>query len=179
MKCNSKNRRQSYWGSGTDFLAFRPLMSIWIAALSAVLVQPLVFLARLAPDYLASSTPLYGLGFALIAVGLVAAVVVLTLGIPAFLLLQRLRLLNRFSLAATGSFLGSLPMAFSWPCALEGYSAGQNWHGTYVETYINGAPTMYAWLTFAEGVLFFALHGLVGATAFYAVWRMQEHHENQ
>ena len=146
-------------------------MNIWIAALAAVLVQPLVLLARLAPDYLASPGQLYGIGFMLVAVMVVAAAVVLFLGIPTFLMLQRFRRLNWVSLAIAGAVLGGLPSAIAWPAHSEGYSAGQNWHGKYVATYVDGFPTTYAWLTYGEGVLFFALHGLVGALAFYAVWR--------
>jgi hypothetical protein len=149
-------------------------MSIWIAALAAVAVQPLVLLARIAPDYLASPQPLYGIEFMLLAVVVVAAAAVLILGIPAFLVLHKLHREGWVSLAIAGFVLGGLPASFSWPRHLEGYSAGQNWHGTYVETYVNGAPTNYAWLTYAEGVLFFALHGLAGALVFYAVWRRRE-----
>ncbi|MFZ6753477.1 hypothetical protein ACO0KY_08925 [Undibacterium sp. Dicai25W] len=149
-------------------------MNIWIAALAAVVVQPLVFLARIAPDYLASPQPLYGIGFMLLVVAVVAAAVVLILGIPAFLVLHKLHRESWVSLAMAGLVLGALPTAFSWPSHLEGFSAGQNWHGKYVETYVNGAPTTYAWLTYGEGILFFALHGLVGALVFYAVWRLRE-----
>lgn len=77
-------------------------------------------------------------------------------------------------MAIAGLCLGMLPPALSWPRRLEGYSAGQNWHGKYVDTYVDGVPTSYAWLTYAEGVLYFGLHGLVGALAFYAVLRYKE-----
>lgn len=149
-------------------------MNIWIAALAAVLVQPLVLLVRMTPDYIASPGPLHGIGSMVIAVVIVAAAAVLLLGIPAFLLLQRLRRVNWISLASAGGLLGGLPAAFYWPRHLEGLSAGEPWHGTYVKTHVNGTPTIYAWLTYGENVLMFALHGLVGALAFYAVWRIRE-----
>ncbi|RYX80129.1 hypothetical protein EON83_29975 [bacterium] len=152
-------------------------MNIWIAALAAVLVQPLVLLVRLAPDYFASPSPLYGIGFMLVAVVVVAAAAVLLLGIPTFLMLQRFHRVSWVSLSISGFLLGGLPAAFSWPKHLEGFSAGQNWHGTYINTYVNGIPTRYAWLTYAEGILFFSLHGLVGALVFYAVLRKQKRHE--
>jgi len=113
----------------------------------------------------------------LVAVAVVAAAAVFLLGIPTFLVLQRFDRVNWASLSISGFFLGGLSVAFSWPSHLEGFSAGQNWHGTYVNTYIDGIPTRYAWLTYAEGVLFFSLHGLVGALVFHAVFRKQERHE--
>lgn len=149
-------------------------MNIWIAALAAVAVQPLVLVLRIAPDYLASPQPLYGIGFMLLAVVVVAAAVVLILGIPAFLMLRKLHREGWVSLAIAGFALGALPVAVSWPGHLEGFSAGQNWHGKYVQTYVNGVPTSYAWLTYGENVLFFALHGLVGALVFYAIWRWRQ-----
>jgi hypothetical protein len=138
-----------------------------------------VLLARIAPDYFASPQPLYGIGFMLLAVVVVAAAAVLILGIPAFFMLHKLHREGWVSLAIAGLLLGALPAAFSWPSHLEGFSAGQNWHGKYVETYVNGAPTTYAWFTYGEGVLFFALHGLVGALVFYAVWRRRERPNKQ
>lgn len=146
-------------------------MRIFVAAIAAVAVQPVVFLIRVAPDYFASTTPVYGLGLYLAAVVVVAAAAVLLLGIPTFLLLLRFGRANWISVAISGFFLGMLPAAISWPSRLEGYSSGENWHGKYVDTYVQGVPTSYAWLTYAEGVLFFGLHGLAGALMFYAVWR--------
>ena len=146
-------------------------MKTWVAAIAAVVVQPLVLFARFVPALLSSSEPMYGVGLFLVAVCVVAAAVVLVLGVPAFLLLRRLQRESWISLALTGVVLGALPIALSWPRHLDGYSAGSNWHGKYVQTYVNGTPTNYAWLSFAENVAFFGLHGLVGALAFYGVWQ--------
>lgn len=146
-------------------------MRLLIAFIAAVAVQPVVFFVRIAPDYFASSTPMYGLGLFLASVVVVAAAAILFLGIPTFLLLRKFAYLNWTSLSIAGFFLGMLPAALSWPRTLEGYSSGQNWHGRYVDTYVNGVPTSYAWLTYAEGVLLFGVHGLVGALVFYAMWR--------
>ncbi|TFV90133.1 hypothetical protein E4K72_21110 [Oxalobacteraceae bacterium OM1] len=146
-------------------------MNIWIPALVAVVVQPFVTLARIAPDYLASAQPLYGIGFLVLAVVAVAAAVVLLLGIPAFLVLRKFRRDGWMSIGTAGLLLGASPAALAWPRRLAGYSAGRNWHGNYVETYVNGAPTRYAWLAYGEDVLWFGLHGLLASLVFYAVWR--------
>jgi hypothetical protein len=147
-------------------------MRIWIASVAAVAVQPLVFAVRIAPVYFASSQSLNGIGFILVSVIVVAAVVVLTLGIPTFLLLRKFQRVSWASLAVAGFALGALPMAaFSWPRDLEGYSSGATWHGKYVDFYVNGVPTTYAWSSYGESVMYFGLHGLVGALVLYAVWR--------
>src|SRR5690242_10553304 len=118
-------------------------MRIWIASIAAVAVQPLVFAGRIAPDYLASPQPLYGVGFFLLSVLVVAAAVVLVLGIPTFFMLRKFQREGWASLAIAGFVLGALPLVFFWPSHLEGFSSGQNWHGNYVQTYVNGIPTTY------------------------------------
>jgi hypothetical protein len=154
-------------------------MKLWLSALAAVAVQPLLFLLRIAPVYFASSQPLYGIGFGLLAIVAVAAALVLILGIPTFLALLKLHRQGWGSVALAGLLLGALPASLSWPRRLEGFSAGQNWHGKYVQTYVNGFPTSFAWLTYGENVAFFALHGVVGAIVFYAVWRWSERPNNR
>src|SRR3989442_11463759 len=119
-------------------------MRIWFASLAAVAVQPLVLALRIAPDYfLSSSGPLYGIGLVFLSVVVVAAAVVLILGVPTFLLLSKFQRAGWASLAIAGFILGILPVAFSWPRPLEGYSSGQNWHGRYIDIYVNGNPTTY------------------------------------
>jgi len=151
-----------------------PYMRISIASVAAIAVQPAFFFARIAPDYFASSTPVYGLGLLLAAVVIVASAAVLLLGIPTFLLLRKYERVNRTTLAIAGICLGMMPTALGWPRNLGGYSSAQNWHGKYVYTYINGVPTSYAWLNYVEDVLYFGAHGLIGALVFYVVWRHLE-----
>ncbi len=148
-------------------------MRIVIASIAAAAVQLVVFIARIAPDVLASSTPVDvdGLGPFLGEVVVVAAAAVLVLGVPTFLLLRKIGRVNWTSLAIAGFCLGMLPVAFFWPRHVEGYSAGGTWHGKSVATYIDGVPTSYAWLAYAEDVFYFGVHGLIGALIFYAVWR--------
>lgn len=149
-------------------------MKIWIASIAAVAIQPIVFAGYTLPGFFASPQSFYGIRFLLLSVLVVAAAAVLLLGIPAFFLLRKFKKDSWGSLAATGAILGALPVSLSWPRRLEGLSAGRNWHSNYVDTYINGDPTKFAWLTYGENVLYYGLHGLVGALVFYAVWRRTE-----
>ena len=146
-------------------------MRIFIAMLAAVAVQPVFFVLRIAPDYFASPGPIYGLGWFMVSIVVVALGMVLLLGIPAFLLLDRFGRTNWTSLAIAGATLGMLLVAPDWPRDLQGYSSGVNWHGKYVDMYIRGIPTTYAWLNYGENVFYFGMHGLIGALVFYATWR--------
>jgi hypothetical protein len=76
------------------------------------------------------------------------------------------------SLSVTGFLAGAIPVAaLSLPRYLQGYSSGYNWHGRYVEFYVKGVPTVYAWQAYAENIASYGLHGLIGAVVFFAVWR--------
>lgn len=153
-------------------LPIRPnVMRLLIAALAAVAVQPVVFAIRIAPDYLASPGPFYGLGAVVLGILIVAAAMVFLLGIPTYLMLRKIGRASWTSLGIVGALLGALPVAVYWPSNLEGYSSGHNWHGKYVDTYINGVPTTYAWLNYGEDIFFFGIHGLIGALTFHATCR--------
>lgn len=149
-------------------------MRVLLAVSGAVLVQPAVLVVSFIPafrlDALASNGPwVWVLVAAVLAVSLI---IVVSLGLPAFYALHRFRRDNWATVSAAGLLLGFVPFAFFWPRSLEGYSAGNNWHGTYVETYKDGLPTEFAWFQYAESLCAFALHGLVGALVFYAIWRL-------
>jgi len=154
-------------------------MRILAASIAAVLIQPVVFMARLTPVFFESSQGFSGLGFILMCVLAIAAAGVVILGVPAFFLLKRFQRANWKSLAMTGfGIAASASAVLSWPRRLAGYSSGENWHGKYVVTYINGEPTKYAWLTFSESTLYFGVHGVVGALVFYMVWHQFDRFKN-
>jgi hypothetical protein len=149
-------------------------MRILLASIAAILVQPLTYVLFFTPYYLAAypAEPLPSdVGFFLLWVIAVASAAVIVLGIPAFILLRKFNREGWTSLAIAGFVLSAVPVAFSWPRRIDGHSSSNNWHGYFVETYVNGMPTTYAWLEYFEGVIYFGLHGLIGALVFYAVWR--------
>lgn len=146
-------------------------MRLFFATLGAIAVQPIVLLASLIPVYLTSMESLDGLGFLIAAVLGVSFAVMVCLGLPAFFLLHRYRLDSWLTIAAAGIILGALPLGIFWPRQLPGYSAGNNWHGTYVETYTDGEPTRFAWFQYVERLAVYSPHGLAGALMFYAIWR--------
>lgn len=115
------------------------MKNLLIASIAAIVIQPLVLLLVYALDILlfynldqlnqltqifSSSIFVYILA--------VAAVMVLILGIPVFLMLKKFNRESMGSLTIVGALLGALPVAFFWPSYLEGWSSGQSWHGKYV-----------------------------------------------
>jgi len=149
------------------------MRAILLAAIAAVLVQPFVFALGLLPLLFVHPTPnLNGLGLVFAAVLVVSVAFVVALGVPIFLLLRRLGRVSWASLSLAGFLAGAVPVALlAWPRHLEGYSSGYNWFGHAVDFYIDGVPTIYAWLSYAEGTIISGIHGLVGAVVFLAVWR--------
>jgi hypothetical protein len=102
-----------------------------------------------------------------------AAAHLVVLGLPLFYLLWRFGRLSWLTVGLAGFFTGLIPIAvLGWPLRTgSGFSSGGTWHGQYREFVVNGVPTMFGWLQYVEGLIFFGLHGLAGALAFYSVWR--------
>jgi hypothetical protein len=149
-------------------------MRILLAPIAAILVQPAILFLRFLPDYLLAPSPQSfpsGIGSFLIFVLIFAAGAVFFLGIPMFILLRKFNRDSWFSLGISGFLLSAVPVAFFWPQQIEGYSASSNWHGKFINTYIEGLPTNHAWFIYFENIFFYGLHGLIGALVFYAVWR--------
>jgi len=149
------------------------MKAILFATSAAIVVQPFIFfLLILAPALLAGAhIPLNDLIDLPLSAALFALPFVVLVGIPAALLLRHIKCLSWWSLGAVGFFVAALPVAiFGWS-EYPGYSSGGNWYGTPVEFVVNGQKTFYGWLEYAQGVLFFGLHGLAGALAFYFIWR--------
>jgi hypothetical protein len=149
-------------------------MRILLAPIAAILVQPVILVLRFLPDYLLAPSPQSfpsGIGSSLLFVLIFATAAVMCLGIPTFILLRKLNRDGWLSLGISGFLLSAVPVAFLWPQKIDGYSSGSNWHGKFVNSYIDGLPTNYAWFIYFENVFFYGLHGLIGALVFYAVWR--------
>ena len=149
------------------------MRAIAAASLAAIAVQPLVFLLWVAlPMFVAGGdVPLADIARVSLFAALVAIPFVLLIGIPAALLLQRIGRMRWVWLASTGFIAAALPVAINPPGGDPGYSSGGNFYGRAVDFIVAGEPTLWGWLSYAQSVLFFGLHGLVGASVFYAVWR--------
>jgi hypothetical protein len=149
------------------------MKAVLIATVSAIAVQPFIFFLLFIMPMLVlgadiSWTELLSLP---LFAALFAAPLVIAVGIPAFLLLKHLNRLSWQSLGLVGLTVAAAPLAiYSWS-EYPGSSSGGSWYGTYVDFVVDGRRTLYGWLSYVQGIVFFAIHGIAGALVFFYVWR--------
>ena len=101
----------------------------------------------------------------------ISAAHVIVLGIPTYVLLRWRNAVRWWTTIPSGFLLGAVPAAiFSWPLRYPGLKTSASING--VQTMINGVPTLAGWLQYLEGLSFMGACGIVGATAFWLIWRM-------
>jgi hypothetical protein len=99
-----------------------------------------------------------------------ATAYVVILGVPAFLLLRKLRGIRWWSTIGTGFILGSLPVAIlTWPLRYPELRTSASVDG--VQTMVDGTPTVAGWVQYASGFSTVGFLGAVGALAFWVVSR--------
>ena len=150
-----------------------PMKAILLATVAAIAIQPLVFiLLFLAPMLaLGADIPLNDFFGTSLFAALFAAPFIVVVGIPSLLLLRHFNHLSWLSLGCVGFIVAALPVAIYGWSEYSGSSSGGNWYGTPVDFVIDGQKTFYGWLSYAQSILFFALHGLAGGLVFFFVWR--------
>jgi uncharacterized protein (DUF2062 family) len=151
------------------------MRAIVLGSLAAILVQPFVYVLWGGIAWPAGGpAALPALMGALEAVAATAAAFVAVLWVPFFLLLRWLGRTDRATILSCGVLIAAVPGAVrGWPLATVcgGCSSAGRWHGHFVQFEASGVLTRYAWLRYLEGVALYGVHGLVGALAFYVVWR--------
>ena len=151
------------------------MIPIAIAAILAIAVQPLIYLAWLSFISLVSSgyVDASHFGDLVFWVCLVATPFVVLFGIPLFVTLRRFHRATVGYMAATGFLAAALPLALvNWPgFSGAGYSSGGGWNGHHVEFIRNGVATSYGWIQYFAVVVEFGLQGLAGAVVFFFAWR--------
>ena len=149
------------------------MRAILLATVAAILVQPIVFfLLFLTPALIdgahITQSDLFGLP---LLAALFSVPFVVVLGIPAFILLRHINCVSPAPLSAVGFVAAAVPFGiFGWS-ECQGCSSGGNWYGTPVDFVLNGHRTYYGWLEYFQGIVFYGIHGLVGALAFLVAWR--------
>ena len=113
-----------------------------------------------------------GIGFYLISTLLVASTVILLIGLPIYFTLKHFRINTSLNVAASGFVIPAIIL-----CMLsfgltdyQGYSAGENYYGTYRSTFDNGSRTIWGWIKLLEDLIAFGLHGVLGATVFHKLY---------
>ncbi|MEL7185868.1 MAG: hypothetical protein AAFN50_05460 [Pseudomonadota bacterium] len=145
------------------------------AFLSALLVQYPVGLAFIAPILVVSSYSLARavetVGFYWFATTIVAAPIILLIGIPVFHLLRRRGAASKRVLGLAGAVAAlAISAVLTWPIHSEGFSTGQNYYGVFRDMNIDGVPTFWGWVRYVEDLLMFSIHGLLGGMAFGFGW---------
>lgn len=148
------------------------MKSIFLAALAAIAVQPLVLLAWLAgPSLVAGEqVPLAEMATFSLYSALFAMPFVVLIGIPAALLLRH-HPRRGWRLATIGFVAAALPMLFAVPAGTPGSFSGGTVLGSYRELIVDGVPTIWGWVNYLYSASFFGLHGLIGALVFHHAWR--------
>jgi hypothetical protein len=147
-----------------------------LATVAAILIQPIVFWAWFFLPALSHGSVVRLDVFALttLSVLMVSAVFVLVFGVPIFLAFRHFNKVGWLPISVSGFLISAIATAiYSWPSSdiKVGNSFGGTWHGSSVEFFLNGVPTIYGWLRYMESVVIFGLHGMIGALIFVIVWR--------
>ena len=150
------------------------MRAVIVASILAIAVQPLVFLFYMAilPMIAGQEVPLAEIGSISVVVTVVAIPFVLLVGIPSALLLRRLGQFRYLPLVAIGFVFAAFPIGY-WrlPSGDPGYSLGGNFYRHIVPFIVDGKPTIWGLLDYAQSVLMLGLHGFVGASVFYLAFR--------
>lgn len=110
--------------------------------------------------------------FYLISALLVAALIILVIGLPIYFSLKYYNLNRTLNVALVGFLIPVVILSiinFS-SANYEGYSAGENYYGTYRSIFIDGKRTIWGWVKFFEGMLTYGIHGLLGAIVFQKIY---------
>ena len=92
------------------------------------------------------------------------------IGLPIFLILWRMQWINAFSCSAAGFIVAALAGAVrNWPWQSSSAAMRTNVSVGGVPTYIDGVPTMAAWLELARDLGFLGFFGAIAGFIFWFV----------
>jgi len=127
--------------------AFLPPLALFAASLLAAQLLPAIH----------QPSPWPGLPLMLL-----EAFLYLGVGVPLYLFARRFRQPKRSAVATAGLVIGAAaPAVLFWPSNSSGDSLFGYWHGAWVQFADAGVPTAYAWLRYAEAVVYSAVHASI------------------
>ncbi len=105
-------------------------------------------------------------------VAVVTAGIVVLFGIPSYLTLKYYNIASTKNLLVIGFLIPVILFILysSIDQVGSGFSFGANFYGTYRELIIDGVRTTWGWISFAEDLVTFGIHGMIGAFTFKKVW---------
>ncbi|WP_158678928.1 hypothetical protein [Pseudoalteromonas sp. T1lg75] len=112
-----------------------------------------------------------GIGFYLLMNLLIATTVIIIIGLPVYLILQRLNSNTTFKVSLVGFLIPVIILCIIYLTNSDysGYSAGENYYGTYRKTFIDGKRTFWGWVKVFESLVTYGVHGIVGAIVFHKI----------
>ncbi len=150
------------------------MKSIIVPSLLAIATQPLFFVFNMAilPMIAGQEVPLTDVGSISVVATVVAVPFVLVVGVPSALLLRRVEHFRYWPLATIGFIFAALPIAvWRLPVGNAGYSLGGNLYGHVEPFIVDGGPTIWGLLDYAQSIFIFGLRGFVAASVFFVAWR--------
>lgn len=113
-----------------------------------------------------------GILFYIASVLLVSIIVISLVGLPIYFALKRFMLNTTPNIVAVGFVIPVLILCFLnfGITDYEGFSAGENYYGTYRSTFESGSRTTWGWVKLIEEMVIYGIHGIVGATIFHKVY---------
>lgn len=150
------------------------IIRLFAAALAAILVQPPAAFCWIVLPRLLMGESVGGVaGVTAISVLVVfyAVPFVVLIGVPLSVLLHAVGRVRWWPLAGVGALAGGL-FGVAWlPIGGLEFSASERWFGHCVDLAVDGRLTIFGWIRHLQPVGIMALHGLVGATAYYLAWQ--------
>ncbi|GAB1268089.1 hypothetical protein NBRC116493_13420 [Aurantivibrio infirmus] len=116
-----------------------------------------------------------GVEFYLLAALIIAAAVIIFLGMPTYFTLKHFKYNSTLNVAFAGFVIPALILSFLnfGITDYQGYSAGENYYGTYRATFSDGNRTFWGWVKFLEGLATYGIHGILGAITFHIIYVKQ------
>ena len=101
---------------------------------------------------------------------LITGIVVMAIGIPVYLVLDRKGKASQKNLALVGFIIPiTIFFVITFLTATDGngtFSSGQNYYGTYRAMVVENERTFWGWVSLTEQFFTFGIYGLIGATTF-------------
>jgi len=108
----------------------------------------------------------------LISILVVSAFIIIVIGTPLYFTLKHYKLNTSLYITISGLIIPILIMTFIdfGITSYKGYSAGENYYGTYRDTFIDGQRTFWGWVKVLESMVTYGIHGVLGAIIFHKIY---------
>ena len=113
-----------------------------------------------------------GIYYYLVGAILISTIIIIVVGLPIYFALKRFGSNTSLLVSAIGFLIPVLILCvinFSIS-SYEGYSAGENYYGTYRSTIESGERTVWGWVKVLEDMITYGIHGVLGSMIFHKIY---------